>query len=92
MNTEDLPDKPPEGGGPMTQAEIREAIHHYWVHYIGATQEEALERADRAFAHMLATGWLREWGFNPDGDVLYEPTTPQARQTIVYVIGKEKFL
>ena len=89
MNGDDLPDVPP-AGGPLTREEVLHAISSYWTRYIGATEEEAMERAERAFTHMTVTGWLAEWGFTDDGQVLYEPTTPAATQTIVYVTRRTK--
>jgi hypothetical protein len=74
---------------PMTSNEIVGHIRDHWVQNIGATELEATMRAERGFWHLLQTGALREWGFDNQGETLYECHTPVA-QTIVYVLVKEE--
>jgi hypothetical protein len=70
---------------PMTSDEIVGHIRDHWVQNIGANWDEANQRAERGFWHLLQTGSLREWGFDNQGETLYECHTPVA-QTIVYVL------
>ena len=86
MNASDLP--APPGPPPMTSDEIVGHIRDHWMQNIGATWDEADHRAERGFAHMLATDSIREWGFSSTGETLYEPHTPVAAQTIVYVVTR----
>ena len=85
MSTSHLPGPPP-----MTSDEIVGHIRAHWMENIGATWDEADIRAERGFMHMLATDSIREWGFSPTGETLYEPNAPVAAQTIVYVIARTK--
>ena len=71
---------------PMTPDEIVGHIRDHWIQNIGADQTEAELRAERGFMHMLATGSLREWGFDSEGNTLYEAHAPTVSQTIVYVL------
>jgi len=66
---------------PMTSDEICGHIRDHWVENIGADWDEANVRAERGFWHMLNTFAIREWGFNDEGETLYEPVT-----NIVYVL------
>jgi len=77
----DLPPPPP-----MTSDEIVGHIRDHWVQNIGADYDEADFRAERGFKHMLATGALREWGFDDTGNTLYETQTPVLTEVIVYVL------
>lgn len=77
----DLPPPPP-----MTSEEIVGHIRDHWVQNIGATPLEAEMRAERGFWHLLQTGALIEWGFDKDGNQLYETHTPKVSETIVYVL------
>jgi len=70
----------------MTSNEIVGHIRDHWIQNIGADWNEAELRAERGFWHMLQAGSLREWGFDNEGNTLYEPYTPVAVQTIVYVL------
>jgi len=81
MNAADLPPPPP-----LTSNEIVGLIADHWVKNIGADPDEAAMRAERGFMHMLATDSIREWGFSPTGETLYEPHSPVAAETIVYVM------
>jgi hypothetical protein len=69
----------------MTSDEIVGHIRDHWVQNIGADWDEANSRAERGFWHLLQTGALREWGFDNQGETLYECHTPVA-STIVYVL------
>jgi hypothetical protein len=70
----------------MTSTEIVGHIRDHWITNLGATALEAELRAERGFMHMLATDSIREWGFSPTGELLYEPASPVAAHAIVYVI------
>jgi len=72
----DLPPPPPLSG-----TEIVGHIRDHWMQNIGADWDEASFRAERGFMHMLQTHAIREWGFNNEGETLYEPVT-----SIVYVL------
>ena len=73
----------------MTSDEIVGHIRDHWVQNVGADWDEANSRAERGFWHLLQTGAIREWGFDNQGETLYEPHSPIA-QTIVYVLMKEE--
>jgi len=77
----DLPPPPP-----MTSEEIVGHIRDHWVQNIGATELEANLRSERGFWHLLQTGALREWGFDSEGNLLYETHAPVVSETIVYVL------
>jgi len=70
----------------MTSEEIVGHIRDHWVQNLGATEHEADLRAERGFWHLLQTGGIREWGFDNEGVLLYEPHTPKVSETIVYVL------
>ena len=74
------------GPPPMTSGEIVGVIRDHWIENMGANPDEAEIRAERGFMHMLATDSIREWGFSPTGETLYEPHSPVAAETIVYVM------
>ena len=69
----------------MTSDEIVGHIRQHWMDNLAANEPEATMRAERGFWHLLQTGALREWGFDNQGETLYECHTPVA-QTIVYVL------
>ena len=75
---------------PMTSDEIVGHIRDHWVENIGASEGEAVMRAERGFWHMLSTGSLREWGFDHEGNTLYEAHTPKVSETIVYVLMQKE--
>jgi hypothetical protein len=73
---------------PLTSGEIVGIIRAHWL-ATGMGWNDADRRGELGFAYMLDAGTIREWGFDPMGETLYEPCSPVA-QTIVYVLKEEK--
>jgi hypothetical protein len=91
-NQGESPGHPLREPGPVTPLSIDEIVGHlrdHWIQNIGADWGEANQRAERGFWHMLQTGSLREWGFDNQGETLYECHSPVA-QTIVYVLVQKE--
>jgi len=73
---------------PLTSGKIVGIIRDHWL-ASGMDWTQAAHRGELGFAYMLDAGTIREWGFDPTGETLYEPCSPVA-QTIVYVLREEK--
>jgi len=73
---------------PLTGAQIVGIIRDHWLSS-GMDWTQAAYRGEIGFAYMLEAGTIREWGFDPSGETLYEPCTPVAR-TIVYVPREDR--
>jgi hypothetical protein len=76
----DLPPPPP-----MTSTEIVRIIRDQWVENLGTDPITAELRGEQGFAWLLANDSIREWGFSPTGDTLYEPCTPMSPAVTVVI-------
>ena len=82
----DLPPPPP-----MTSTDIVRIIHDQWVENLGADEVTASLRAEQGFAYLLANDSIREWGFSPKGELLYELAAPEYHPGIAFIIVKGDF-
>ena len=73
---------------PLTSDEIVGIIRDHWI-TSGLDWTEADRRGELGFAYMLDEVSIREWGFNPLGETLYEPCTPIARTIVVTLLKEE---
>ena len=68
---------------PLTSGEIVGIIRDHWLE-AGLDWSDADHRGELGFAYMLDHQSIREWGFNAEGETLYEPCSPVSI-SIVYV-------
>ena len=75
----------------MTSAEIVHIIRDQWVENLGTDPITAELRGEQGFAWLLANDSIREWGFSPKGELLYEIAAPEYHPGIAFIIVKGDF-